>query len=379
MNFYYCTDGETVEGPVCRETLEDFFVRSLLSPSTLVCPEGHTDWAFITTLFSVTEDLPKPPPRRSRRQVIENPEYEIILRDVPFTRRQRASRSLHVLQGMLMGFSLSGDVSAEELAELRSWTGDHKGLFSKPPFSEILPKVDLIIQSGRLTSEDRDDLVWLCQQLSEATPFYDGNTADIQRLHGLLHGALADGQLRDVEIEGIRAWLAEHRHLSRSFPYDELVSLLNSVLADGRVDDEERATLVYFFERFVTYSSAKASDKVFESGIPPRRLSGICALNPCLEFRERRFSFTGASTVAPRRTIASIIEELGGLFTRSVSRETDYLVVGDAGNPAWTYACYGRKVEEAMKIRAAGFQLVLVHESDFWPQVEALRGSPIVP
>lgn len=35
-------------------------------------------------------------------------------------------------------------------------------------------------------------------------------------------------------------------------------------------------------------------------------------------------------------------------------------------NPCWAYACYGRKVEQAIGLRKAGSQLLLVHEADFW-------------
>jgi hypothetical protein len=280
---------------------------------------------------------------------------------------------------MLLGFSLDNVISTEEIQELKAWTADHQKLFEKHPFNEIVPKVNFAAQNGRLSVEDRDDMVWLCQQLSEGTPYYDALTADLQRLHGILHGVLADGVLLDIEIESLRDWLTQNDGLERCFPYDELVSLLSGVLADGHIDEEERATLVNFFEGFVTYSSVKRADRVFHKGIPPRRLSGICAHKPHVEFQGRRFSFTGASAVAPRKKIAAVIEELGGAFYSSVARETDYLVVGDAGNPAWAYACYGRKVEEAMKLRSEGSSLLLVHERDFWSKVETLKGAPVLP
>jgi hypothetical protein len=378
MNYFYCSDGDSIEGPVPAAALHGFLSRGLVPQSTLVCAEGTTEWAFITTLL---ENSKKPPRtgRRRRNYPAPDPEYEVVLRDVAFTRRQRGNKSLHTLQGMLLGFSLDGVISLEELAELKAWSADHHQLFAKHPFNEIAPKINFAVESGGLSTEDRDDLVWLCQQLSEKTPFYDAITSDMQRLQGLLHGALADGQLLDVEIEGLRDWLSQSEGLERVFPYDELVSLVNSALADGRVEEAERATLVHFFEKFVTYSAAKRADRVFNSGLPPRRLSGICAYKPSIEFDGRRFSFTGASAVAPRKMIATIVEELGGMFSGTVSSETDYLVVGDAGNPAWAYACYGRKVEQAMKLRSEGAELLVVHERDFWPKVEAVRGAPIVP
>lgn len=379
MNFYYCTDGDTVEGPVPFEVLQRFLSEGDVTPSTLVCAEGKTEWIFINAVRQQQATSSRGAGRRSRRELVKSPEYEHVLQNVGFTRRQRANKSLHLLQGMLLGFSLDGVISAEELEEMKAWVADQHQVFAKHPFSEIVPKVNFAVQSGRLSASDRDDLVWLCQQLSERTPYYDAITSDMQRLHGLLHGVLADGKLLDEEVVGLQNWLKQNEDLERSFPYDELFSLVHSALQDGAITDEERATLVHFFERFITYSTGKRADKVFESGIPPRRLSGICAFQPNVTFDGNCFCFTGASSVAPRKRIAAIVEELGGRFSTTVSRETDYLIIGEAGNPAWAYACYGRKVEEAMKLRSEGASLLLVHERDFWPKVESLRGSPVLP
>ncbi|GMA55471.1 hypothetical protein GCM10025857_68280 [Alicyclobacillus contaminans] len=46
--------------------------------------------------------------------------------------------------------------------------------------------------------------------------------------------------------------------------------------------------------------------------------------------------------------------------------DTDYLVVGDQGNPCWAFSCYGRKVEKAVKLRKQGRRILIIHEVDFW-------------
>ena len=56
----------------------------------------------------------------------------------------------------------------------------------------------------------------------------------------------------------------------------------------------------------------------------------------------------------------------------SVSTKTDYLVVGNAGNPCWAYACYGRKIEAAMNLRKEGGKVIIVNETDFWDVIDDL-------
>ena len=62
---------------------------------------------------------------------------------------------------------------------------------------------------------------------------------------------------------------------------------------------------------------------------------------------------------------------MGGLVYDSVVNDLDYLVIGSGGNPCWAYACYGRKVEAAMRLRIEkGRPVLLVHEYDFLDAVQ---------
>lgn len=373
---YYSTDGVSIEGPVWLESILDLVKKGKIPTSTLVRHEDSSDWVFINAL--------RPPPKKRGRKrktattSASSSKYEVVLGDVGFTLRQRAHRSLHTLQGLLNGFALDGVFTEQELNELKSWTAENNSVFGKHPFNEIIPRINLAVKTKRFDQETKEDIVWLCQQLSEGNAYYDAITSDIQRLQGMLHGALADNHLSDEEIYALGEWLNEHSELQGCFPYDDLVVCLNEVYRDGVVDETERAYLKGFFGTFAGFSSSKTSEQIFESGkLPPRRMTGICAVNPVLEFPDRTYCLTGATPVAPREKVVEIIESLGGLFSKSVIKDLDYLVVGNSGNPAWAYSCYGRKIETALKYQADGKNLLIVHEHDFWARVEELTGKPI--
>lgn len=376
LDHYYCTDGATVEGPVSLESLLSFVKQEALPTSTLVCRAGSSEWLFVNAL--------KPPAKKRGRKkksasaASSASGYEAVLGDVGFTLRQRANRSLHTLQGLLNGFALDGIFTEQELAELKSWTAENHAVFGKHPFDEIVPRVNLAVATKKLDQETKEDLIWLCQHLSEGNPYYDAMTSDVQRLQGMLHGALADAHLSDDEIYALGEWLNEHSELQGCFPYDDLVVCLNEVYRDGVVDEAEREYLKGFFASFVGFSSSKTANQIFESGkLPPRRMSCICAVDPILEFPDRTYCLTGATPVAPRAKVAEIIETLGGTFSRSVIKDLDYLIVGNSGNPAWAYSCYGRKIETALEYQADGKDLLIVHEHDFWAHVEKVTGKPI--
>ncbi len=376
MRFFYCTDGSNIEGPISPEDLLSFVEQGLVSGSTLACREGSEEWLFVNALKPHKKKLTRKRKRASTSSSAVG--YEAILGDVGFTLRQRANRSLHTLQGLLTGFTLDGTISDGELAELKAWSAENHAVFGKHPFSEIIPMINLAVSKKRLDEETQKDIVWLCQHLSDQNPYYDAVTSDIQRLQGILHGALADNHLSNDEIYAIGQWLNEHAELQGCFPYDDLVACLNDVYKDGVIDEKERELLKSVFGSFAGFSSATTSKRIFDSGkLPPRRMSGVCAVAPHIEFGEKVFCFTGATAVAPRATIIRIVQSLGGLFSKSVAKDLDYLIVGNSGNPAWAYSCYGRKVEAAIKHQSEGSGLQIVNEQDFWACVEKVTGKPI--
>lgn len=297
-------------------------------------------------------------------------DYEISLTDVGFTRRQRIDRAVHTLEGILTGIAIDGTINPKEVEELKAWVNDHRKLVGNHPFTELIPAIDAALMDGIIDAEEQADLLWLCQNLQSGSTYYDETTSDIQRLQGILHGILADGEVTDDELRQLSQWTEDHCYLKGCYPFDEIDALLTQVLRDGEIDSTERAMLKLFFEDFVSYSLTRRMKDARSGTTPSRKLSGICAVCPDLAFLDRTYTFTGASAKASRSQMAAQIESLGGRFSPTVTRVVHYLVVGANGNPAWAYACYGRKVEQAMKLRADGHALVIVHENDFWDAIQ---------
>ena len=98
-------------------------------------------------------------------------------------------------------------------------------------------------------------------------------------------------------------------------------------------------------------------------------IKGICSPGPEIVVPGSVFCLTGASARAERKGIQALIEAVGGIFSNSVNRKTNYLVVGAAGNPCWAFSCYGRKVEAAVELRKAGHKITILHESDLWDEL----------
>jgi NAD-dependent DNA ligase len=301
---------------------------------------------------------------------IEHPDHESYRR---FSTPQRVDKAIQTLRGLLTGVTIDGKLNAAEVAEVLNWCDDNKKLVGKSPFNELKQKLDEIIADGVITQDEQQDLLWVCNNLSQGSEFYDILTHDIQRLHGIMHGILADGHISEDEAARLHEWVDENSQLRGSYPYDELDSLLTAVLKDGTIDDEEQAILGAFFEDFIGYSFAKRvqseAERVSRRLPKDFTLPGICAMCPDVEFEGRVFSFTGSSLKGTRSELVNEITKRGGAFSPNVTLQTQYLVIGAAGNPCWAFSCYGRKVEKAVEYRKNGTPITIVHETDFWDAV----------
>lgn len=279
-----------------------------------------------------------------------------------FTGPSRLEKAVNSLIGLIEGVAIDGLINEAEVNFIGLWLQENAELRNFHPFSELMPVVDEAISDGILTNEERLNILWLCEKL-RSSDFFSATTADMQRLHGLMAGIVGDGDINESEMKGLSVWLAEREHLKTCWPYDEVESLITSVLRDGKIDESERAQLHNFFGEFVALADNRTivSPQLIQGG----SFLGLCAVCPEMSFEGRRFAFTGASSKYSRNQFRSVVERLGGHVSESVSSKTDFLIIGADGNPCWAYACYGRKVEMAVNLRKQGARLLLVHENDF--------------
>lgn len=284
------------------------------------------------------------------------------LKYAKFTSRAQLEKSVNSLLGIIEGISIDGAINSSEHGFLHLWLSEHAKLQDRHPFNELVPVVQAVMADGVLTQEEREDIIWLCERL-RSTEYYGKTTADLQRLHAILGGIVADGHISEEELRGLSSWLEDHDHLRTCWPYEEIGSLITTVLADKKIDELEHKMLKDFFSEFIAVLDGRTivSPSISEG----TTLVGLCAVCPEIEFNGSKFCFTGASTRYARSQLVETVSRLGGEVVPSMSAKVSYLVIGAEGNPCWAYACYGRKVEKAVELRKSGVRLLIVHENDF--------------
>jgi DNA ligase (NAD+) len=92
----------------------------------------------------------------------------------------------------------------------------------------------------------------------------------------------------------------------------------------------------------------------------------------------RSFVFTGAMATLDRKSAQKAVRERGGSAPSSVTRELDYLVVGDKGSPLLGEGTLSSKHKTAERYATDGALIAIITESAF---VEMLEGgsAPVAP
>ena len=330
-----------------------------------------------------------------------------------FTKPSELHKAVNTLRGIVAGITTDYKISDDEVNELSHWCLQHANLIDRHPFNELIPMIQTAYQDGILEESEANDIVWLCNNFvsdsdyynlvtsglqflgglihgileeSEAndivwlcnnfvsdSDYYNLVTSGLQFLGGLIHGILADGVITDSEIHTLKSWITSNDYLAGCYPFDEIESLLLTILMDGKITEDERNMLTAFLSNFIdlkySYNLTSADMEALKSKYS---IGGICSVCQSIDFKNNLFCFTGQSTRATRNEIATIICHEGGNFKNNLTNSTRYLIVGNDGNPCWAYSCYGRKIEDAINRRKAGQRLTIVNEIDFWDIIDDL-------
>lgn len=156
----------------------------------------------------------------------------------------------------------------------------------------------------------------------------------------------------------MRMWMLDHQDVAPKHPFSELVPKVAAAVEDGVLDEEERADITWLCQKLC---STEFYDQVTADLQQLHAVVGGIAADGRITVEEMR----GLSDWLRRSHFEQTVAQLGGRTLAAVSPNLNFLVIGAEGNPCWTYACYGRKVEKAVELRKKVANIVILHENDF--------------
>jgi hypothetical protein len=294
--------------------------------------------------------------------------------DPPLILPDQYQKMLLDLEGYLGGIAMDSQLTKAEIRLLKHWLIVHNRLLAKPPFDQLWTLVETAVQDGVIEEEAWKDMLWLIESLTKNQGKGSQKIVwDMRRLQGMLRGILADGVITEEELAELQDWLQTHEHMEGYWPYDEIFRIVREVLKDGRIDARERDLLQAYFNDFALITPEMelkgSTSKV------PSMTSGIVSHEPRIEFKGYHFSFTGVSGHGSRDRLVTAVQVRGGIYQKQINEDLNYLVVGQGIGDELAFSCFGRKVDEAVRLRQGGVPLQIVSEADFWKATGETRNG----
>jgi DNA polymerase-3 subunit alpha (Gram-positive type) len=177
------------------------------------------------------------------------------------------------------------------------------------------------------------------------TPVLSETTTQLLNLKAVLKNITADGQLSDQEVLSLRMWMEENQNLRGNFPFDKIFAVVENALDDGVLAADELQDMLQLFSQVTDPVAASASCE-------------------CFDINGKTFCLTGEFVKGSRSLVEQILVQQGGTPAKSVTKKTDYVIVGSQGSDAWSAGNYGTKVKKALELQEKGASIKIVKEAD---------------
>jgi len=171
------------------------------------------------------------------------------------------------------------------------------------------------------------------------------STSQLLGLKYLLSSITADGELSDEEVFSLQSWMDQNISLRGNFPFDKIFETVGAALADGILESVELQAMLLLFEQI--------TDPV----------ANACGCDD-FDIACKTFCLTGEFEFGDRSSVEALFSQRGGLPTNSVTKKTNYVIVGSKGSVAWSAGNYGTKVKKALELQDKGVSVQIVKEQD---------------
>lgn len=178
----------------------------------------------------------------------------------------------------------------------------------------------------------------------------------IDTLIGLSKGVLADGKVDQIEAEFLQNWLAQSRQVTDNPIILNLLEKVDSMLSDGVLDQEESDELMGLLQK-ISGEKSELGELAKTSSLPVNKPM------PDIVFEGNYFLFTGTCAFGTRKQCQEVVESLGGLNAKGVTKSLNFLILGTYVTDSWAHETFGRKIEKAIDYRDKGVPLAIVTEA----------------
>ncbi|WP_068871154.1 BRCT domain-containing protein [Edwardsiella tarda] len=266
-----------------------------------------------------------------------------------FNYSQNRDKAIANLINIIEGMTCDGKVSEKEMIFLDTWLLESEVLSQNYYVNCIREKISDILSDGRVEQSELDDLKELLLEIQRGlmdTPNIDLYSTDSDKhlLEGLCKGMASDYNLSDEEISYLNWFLSTNTALKNNYPGKHLYSLVQSILSDGIITEDERASLL---EEITAFTGSNISEGIVDGYSTTSPVDLVEQFYP----ENSKVCLTGKFLCGSRRQCEADLIKLGCTISDRVTQDLDYLIIGALSSKDWKFQSFGRKIEQAIDYR----------------------------
>lgn len=267
--------------------------------------------------------------------------------------------------GFLEGVLASESIESLEIASIRAEAEQFLHLFGDEDAADLIQDLDTAYR------DYHDEIFGAISGIVDyrSKPFdVDSSPKDTSnRFFGFCAGIACDGRLKIKEVEKLITRIDQAAALDEDSRIVSLRRIASEAISDGVLSSEEEEDIAEWIARLVGDSCADTGIATYGNTLS---IEGVLRDPGKLVFQNAGFVVTGAFSIGPRKVIERWILERGGAVAKSVSRNTDYLVIAAVASRDWLHSHQGTKIIEARKLREIGGRPHFVEEITFRKALE---------
>lgn len=289
-----------------------------------------------------------------------------------YNANRNRDKLLNNLMGILDGIVADGVIDEQEVLYLDTWLKECAGRRDWV-LRELSNLVSDVLADGVITEDEKLHLMSTIPQFMESLRHIPGvdfysEESDKLLLEGLCKGVAGDQHLSDAEISYMRWWMTQNSMLRAHYPGKHLYQTVERILEDGVITEEEREELHQQVLLFVgnPFEQGAVDGMATRLAVSELTIDSLAGQGVC---------FTGAFLSGTRNQCQEKAMNLGAIPHNTVTKEVDYLIIGELCSRDWRYSSYGRKIEKAMKQQEKGHHIKIVTEEAWLEYVEAIDSA----
>ena len=252
------------------------------------------------------------------------------------------------LYGFIVGIKLDHVIKDEEIAKLTQWMQRNAKYKATPIFEDVFSLLDEVIADGVLTLSECEQILNTISPFMESE-FFSSNTEAENILRGIIQGISADEKINFDEAIGLLQWRNNYPSLRLNSVYEQLFDKVYESVEDKTITSDENEELIKLCKFIVDPIENAGGQQTLQSS----------------DIKDSIVVLTGEFDHGSRSSVESELEKLGFVAGKSVTKKTNYVVIGNKGSEAYAHGSYGSKVEKAMK-----YGIPVLTEDDFFEQLK---------